>query len=883
MAAHLENGSGLCALCNGDILDWGSGYQPPEYNVEVPKPAEKKPLVQLESADEIIANTKKLEQNKEKDKEKEKEKDKEREPSEKDLLKKKVVKKKLVKKASRTIMPESSDGATSPEQTKDEMNEGGEVNGDTPHKPYTNGIQHQEEDDEKEKETLEKDLSTIEKEKEEREREQKEKEQREKEQREREEREQKEKEQREREQREKEQREKEEKEKERKQNGHGKEEEEDEEDEEKEVNDGEEVNGEGGEKSNMKPESTFDDLYKRYLTKNPGKIGSLSPQQPSPLTTKKLDTLKAEIVNGVEDVEKDKEKEKEKDQDQEKTAAERPAPSPQNVKIGFGFTPESSTSKVIDPEPKPSNTNNSVTSLNSTNINNTLTANGTSPATNDATNGPSNSTINGVNCNSSSPNQSGNEPGESSRLKYLEDYFEILPNDDEETAEIKKKLIARMRNKRQNSFQRDKQSIEESNGGLSKEVSPPLTPIHPAFHTNYTNDIMDINEVPLPNNPNPTSGSTEVFEVTREHWMPDERAPRCSIKNCDVVFNFWNRRHHCRRCGDIVCGQHSQNVLKLSRIALPDPNGIESKVCDECYNNYRSQLLHSVDPKDKKIEKIASESGLSVEDEQSMRGIIPQKKQNVVREEGWIAPQFNQLHFKIHPKPQKIDVTCSDCGSTLPTGFLANIRYCEAVGRYFCVNCQTGKKAIIPGRVLENWDFTRYEVCDKSYNFLNAVYFEPSYCIEAINPQLYEIAKPLGKARAIKKQLEHILTYLSTCSTQKSARVQHILKKLRNFDPVKYSMSELAEVEDGTYVTNISEYNRDLTQHIFECELCRAKGFICEICKDEKPFFSFEPVAKQCDECKQFFHQDCYINASKCPKCERVRLYRLKSKALEKK
>ena len=58
----------------------------------------------------------------------------------------------------------------------------------------------------------------------------------------------------------------------------------------------------------------------------------------------------------------------------------------------------------------------------------------------------------------------------------------------------------------------------------------------------------------------------------------------------------------------------------------------------------------------------------------------------------------------------------------------------------------------------------RYEVCDRAYTFLHAVYFEPSYCIEAIKPKLYEQVRALGKVKSIKSQLEHLLNYLNTCS-----------------------------------------------------------------------------------------------------------------------
>ena len=60
MAANLTKGSGLCALCNNDILDWGPTYRPPENQSDALPPVVKKPLVHIETADEIIASIRKL-------------------------------------------------------------------------------------------------------------------------------------------------------------------------------------------------------------------------------------------------------------------------------------------------------------------------------------------------------------------------------------------------------------------------------------------------------------------------------------------------------------------------------------------------------------------------------------------------------------------------------------------------------------------------------------------------------------------------------------------------------------------------------------------------------------------------------------------------------
>jgi hypothetical protein len=41
---------------------------------------------------------------------------------------------------------------------------------------------------------------------------------------------------------------------------------------------------------------------------------------------------------------------------------------------------------------------------------------------------------------------------------------------------------------------------------------------------------------------------------SREHWAPDNTHMDCSAFSCGKPFNFVRRRHHCRKCGRIFCG-----------------------------------------------------------------------------------------------------------------------------------------------------------------------------------------------------------------------------------------------------------------------------------------------------------------------------------------
>jgi len=60
-------------------------------------------------------------------------------------------------------------------------------------------------------------------------------------------------------------------------------------------------------------------------------------------------------------------------------------------------------------------------------------------------------------------------------------------------------------------------------------------------------------------------------------WMPDEAVTACCV--CSTAFSFFNRRHHCRACGRVVCDPCSPKVV------MPDFLGVctPERVCTPCY------------------------------------------------------------------------------------------------------------------------------------------------------------------------------------------------------------------------------------------------------------------------------------------------------------
>ncbi|KAK4574946.1 Zn finger protein [Recurvomyces mirabilis] len=80
---------------------------------------------------------------------------------------------------------------------------------------------------------------------------------------------------------------------------------------------------------------------------------------------------------------------------------------------------------------------------------------------------------------------------------------------------------------------------------------------------------------------------------TTAHWKPDVSALDCVI--CHETFTWFFRRHHCRRCGDVVCDNHITRKVPLDQNARLHPDGVSSKACDICWQEWATvkRLRHS--------------------------------------------------------------------------------------------------------------------------------------------------------------------------------------------------------------------------------------------------------------------------------------------------
>lgn len=67
----------------------------------------------------------------------------------------------------------------------------------------------------------------------------------------------------------------------------------------------------------------------------------------------------------------------------------------------------------------------------------------------------------------------------------------------------------------------------------------------------------------------------DPFKIVKERWRADEGVVACHGSGCSVSFGVVERKHHCRRCGEIFCGKHTSKKVFVSLVdySLDAENG----------------------------------------------------------------------------------------------------------------------------------------------------------------------------------------------------------------------------------------------------------------------------------------------------------------------
>ncbi|XP_072542770.1 protein associated with UVRAG as autophagy enhancer [Salminus brasiliensis] len=244
----------------------------------------------------------------------------------------------------------------------------------------------------------------------------------------------------------------------------------------------------------------------------------------------------------------------------------------------------------------------------------------------------------------------------------------------------------------------------------------------------------------------------------------------------------------------------------------------------------------------------------------------------------WAPPRF-QIIFNVQPTQRRSDVIaaqhflCAGCGTEVEPRYIKRLRYCEYLGRYFCDSCHSSAESVIPGRVLSRWDFGRYPVCGFSKQLLDSIWEQPLFNLSVVAKSLYGQAKEMQRFRELQEQLISIKKLLRACRlsdgvlTDFQQLPSHLTEELHLF-----SMDDLGKVKRGQLLTAGKAVLRTAAAHVEACELCQAKGFICEFCRGPDVLFPFQTdVCTRCHDCRACFHTACFRD-EQCPRCARLQI-----------
>ena len=200
------------------------------------------------------------------------------------------------------------------------------------------------------------------------------------------------------------------------------------------------------------------------------------------------------------------------------------------------------------------------------------------------------------------------------------------------------------------------------------------------------------------------------------------------------------------------------------------------------------------------------------------------------------------VHIKefTHSKLEDQMNSCVNCGRKIQS--VKKARRCYYYGKLYCKLCHLNFKYFIPAKVIKNLDTKKYPISEAARHILESVFRKPVFDIIYDNSDLYSQSSLLNECKKLRLELDHVRWYLQTCKNKiaKNQFIMHLWPDDYLYETIHlYSLFDLTNLKD---IFNKLKLARDCgVSHILkECELCKQKGFICEICKRDETIYPFQ-------------------------------------------
>ncbi|XP_058608364.1 differentially expressed in FDCP 8 homolog isoform X2 [Onychostoma macrolepis] len=120
----------------------------------------------------------------------------------------------------------------------------------------------------------------------------------------------------------------------------------------------------------------------------------------------------------------------------------------------------------------------------------------------------------------------------------------------------------------------------------------------------------------------------------------------------------------------------------------------------------------------------------------------------------------------------KQDYRCAECRTPISLRGVPNeARQCDYTGQYYCSSCHWNDTAIIPSRVIHNWEFEPRKVCRTSMRYLALMMSRPVLKLKEINPLLFNFVEELVEIRKLRQDILLMKPYFITCKEAMEARL----------------------------------------------------------------------------------------------------------------
>eukprot|EP00079_Xenopus_tropicalis_P032850 XP_017946621.1 PREDICTED: uncharacterized protein KIAA0226-like homolog isoform X1 [Xenopus tropicalis] len=252
------------------------------------------------------------------------------------------------------------------------------------------------------------------------------------------------------------------------------------------------------------------------------------------------------------------------------------------------------------------------------------------------------------------------------------------------------------------------------------------------------------------------------------------------------------------------------------------------------------------------------------------------KKFRMREAEEWAPPRF-QIINTINPSPKRDVIVasqnymCAGCGTKVEPRYTNRLRYCEYLGKYFCDCCHSNAFSSIPSRILLKFNFGKYHVSNFSKNVVDSIWQSHKFNVLSENPDIYKKVKDLSRIKELQERLIPMKRLLCTCRFASSVLKEfkdhphHLTEELDLF-----TLSDLFNVKQKLLMPALQKLMATAVAHVANCELCQAKGFICEFCHGSDVIFPFQTeMCRRCEVCKTCYHKKCFSTRD-CPKCHRI-------------